>query len=86
MPGAGSFGVTQLWGARGHCPEREGAVGTRVGRTELWEGCALAGLSHLQPLSSQRMATSQPGRRQSGDLEGKNHQDGSVQCWAYPCP
>lgn len=89
MPSAGAFRVTHPWGpqlpAWGHYPEREGAVGTWVGRTGLWEGSALAGLSQLQLLSSQRMATSQPGHRQSRDLDRKSHQDGTVQSWAYPC-
>lgn len=50
--------------------------------TWVWEGCALAGLSHLQPLPHQRMAASQTGCRQNRDLEVKNSKDGKVQSWA----
>ena len=87
MPDTGAFRVTHPWGprlpaqSRGSLPQEGQGGGDPVGSTGLWEGCALAGLSHLQPPSSQRMTSSQPGHRQSRDLEGKNHRDCSVQCW-----
>lgn len=91
MPGAGSFGVTQLWGpqlparSKGSLPQEGGGSGDPGGQDR-----ALGGLCSGRALSSAASfipaATSQPGCRQSRDLEGKNHQDGSVQCWAYPCP